>query len=86
MGMAMDNIFISTIYLLLTFALTILCFKKYGKYGLYIWMCVLVIISNIQTIKIAEDAGVFKEDDERWHQEIKELFAIVVNERGGILY
>jgi len=54
MGMAMDNIFISTIYLLLTFALTILCFKKYGKYGLYIWMCVLVIISNIQTIKIAE--------------------------------
>jgi len=39
-----------------------------------------------QTIKIAEDAGVFKEDDEKWHQEIKELFAIVVNERGGILY
>lgn len=53
----MTNIFISIIYLILSFAITILCFKKYGKYGLYIWMCVSVIISNIQTIKIAEIFG-----------------------------
>lgn len=54
----MTNIFISIIYLILSFAITILCFKKYGKYGLFIWMCVSVIISNIQTIKIAEIFGV----------------------------
>lgn len=54
----MNNILISIIYLLLSFTITILCFKKYGKYGLYIWMCVLVIISNIQTIKLTEILGV----------------------------
>ena len=42
----------------MSFTITILCFKKYGKYGLYIWMCVLVIISNIQTIKMSELFGV----------------------------
>ena len=39
-----------------------------------------------QTIKMAEDAGAFKEDDEKWHQEIHELFAQVIKARGGILY
>lgn len=53
----MNNVFISIIYLLLSFILTILCFKKYGKYGLYIWMCVSVIICNIQTIKTSEVFG-----------------------------
>ena len=39
-----------------------------------------------QTIKIAEDEGAFKEDDEKWHQEIKELFESIIEERGGIFY
>ena len=39
-----------------------------------------------QTIKIAEDNGTFKEDDEKWHQEIHELFASLIEARGDILY
>ena len=39
-----------------------------------------------QTIKMAEEAGLFKDDDEKWHQEIQELFATVIKARGGILY
>ena len=53
----MENIIISVIYLILSFAITIFCYKKYGKYGLYIWMSVLVIICNIQTTKISEIFG-----------------------------
>ncbi len=53
----MENIIISVIYLILSFAITIFCYKKYGKYGLYIWMSVLVIICNIQTTKISELFG-----------------------------
>lgn len=53
----MENIIISAIYLILSFAITIFCYKKYGKYGLYIWMSVLVIICNIQTTKISEIFG-----------------------------
>lgn len=53
----MNNLFISIIYLIISFILTIVCFKKYGKYGIYIWMCILVIICNIQTIKISELFG-----------------------------
>ena len=51
------NIIISIIYLLISFSLTILCYKKFGKIGLYIWMCLSVIICNIQTIKISEMFG-----------------------------
>ncbi len=51
------NFFISFIYLILSFSLTVLCDKKYGKLGLTIWMCVSVILCNIQTIKIAEVFG-----------------------------
>lgn len=53
----MTNIIVSIIYLLFTFFITVLCYKKYGKFGLYIWMCVLIIISNIQTIKVSEVFG-----------------------------
>ncbi|MDO5557099.1 MAG: queuosine precursor transporter [Clostridia bacterium] len=53
----MGNFCISVIYLILTFLLTLLCFKRYGKYGIYIWMCVSVLICNIQTIKISEIFG-----------------------------
>ena len=38
------------------------------------------------TLTSAEDEGAFKEDDEKWRQEIRELFASVINARGGILY
>lgn len=53
----MINILISLIYIILSFTLTIIIYKYYGKYGLYCWMCMLVIICNIQTIKLAEIFG-----------------------------
>ncbi len=53
----MVNILISIIYLTISFLITILLFKNFGKYGLYIWMCILVVLSNIQTIKITEIFG-----------------------------
>lgn len=53
----MLNLFISFLYLLISFSITIICYKKYGKYGLYIWMCILVIICNIQTVKMSEIFG-----------------------------
>lgn len=53
----MHNILISVVYLIISFIITLICYKKYGKYGLYIWMCVLVIICNIQTTKISELFG-----------------------------
>lgn len=54
----MNNIIISIIYLALSFGITIIWYKIYGKYGLYIWMCLLVVICNIQTIKISEIFGI----------------------------
>ena len=53
----LENIIISVLYLLFSFILTIIIFKRFGKYGLYIWMSVLVIICNIQTIKMSEIFG-----------------------------
>ncbi len=53
----MLNLYISFLYLLISFSITIICYKKYGKYGLYIWMCILVIICNIQTVKMSEIFG-----------------------------
>lgn len=53
----MNNLLISILYLLVTFTLTILCYKKYGKFGLYIWICISVIICNIQTVKMSELFG-----------------------------
>ena len=51
------NLLISISYLLISFFLTILCYKKFGNIGLYIWMCISIIICNIQTIKISELFG-----------------------------
>lgn len=53
----MYNLLISFLYLLLTFVITILCFKKYGKYCVYFWMCVSIIICNIQSLIITEFFG-----------------------------
>ena len=54
----MVNLLLSISYLVITFLLTILIYKFFGKYGLYIWMSVATIISNLQTIKITEFFGV----------------------------
>lgn len=51
------NLILSIIYLLITFTITILVFKYTGKYGLFIWMMLSVVICNIQTLKISEILG-----------------------------
>lgn len=53
----MSNLVLSIIYLILSFAFTLLIYKYFGKYGLISWMCILVVISNIQTIKIIDLYG-----------------------------
>jgi hypothetical protein len=54
----MTNIIIGIIYLIISFSVTCLFYKYFGKYGLYIWLCVSVILANIQTIKISEIFGI----------------------------
>ena len=54
----LNNLVISLIYLMITFFVTLLFFSKFGKYGLYIWICISIIICNIQTIKTTEIFGV----------------------------
>ncbi len=50
----MFNLLISAIYLLCTFAITCICYKKYGRVGLFVWMCVSTIICNIQAVKTVD--------------------------------
>lgn len=51
------NILWAAIYLLLTFVITILVFKFFGKTGIYIWICISIIISNVQSVKLIEIFG-----------------------------
>lgn len=53
----MNNLLISVLYLLLSFSFTMLMYKKFGKIGLIVWLSALLIISNIQTVKITEFIG-----------------------------
>lgn len=53
----MVNILISIAYLLLSFTLTLLCYKHFGKVGMFVWMSVMVVVCNIQTIKMSEIFG-----------------------------
>ena len=53
----MFNLFISIVYLICTFTITCICYKKYGRVGLFVWMCVSTIICNIQAIKTIDVFG-----------------------------
>ena len=46
------------ITLLLSFISVILCYKYFGKNGLFLWVIVSTIISNIQTVKIVDLFGI----------------------------
>lgn len=56
-GGNMNNLVLSLLYLILSFLTTLWFYKRYGKIGLYCWICVLVVICNIQTIKLSELFG-----------------------------
>lgn len=51
------NIFLSIIYLIITFLITVFVYKLFGKEGTYIWICVSIIIANIQSLKMVEIFG-----------------------------
>jgi len=51
------NELLSLIFLIITFLLTYFCYKKYGQVGLYLWMCISIIICNIQAVKIIKIFG-----------------------------
>lgn len=51
------NIVLAAIYLLITFSITLLAYKLFGKEGLYIWICLSIVISNIQSVKLIEVFG-----------------------------
>ena len=53
----MNNLFVSLLYLIISFSATLVIYKRFGKFGLYSWMCLLVVICNIQTIKLSEIFG-----------------------------
>ena len=56
-GSKMNNLFVSLLYLIISFSATLVIYKRFGKLGLYSWMCLLVVICNIQTIKLSEIFG-----------------------------
>lgn len=56
-GSKMNNLFVSLLYLIISFSATLVIYKRFGKFGLYSWMCLLVVICNIQTIKLSEIFG-----------------------------
>ena len=51
------NLLWGFLYLVITFSLTIVCYKFFGKIGLFIWICVSIILANIQSLKIIEIFG-----------------------------
>ena len=51
------NFSLAILYLLITFIITLLAYKYYGKEGLYIWICISLVISNIQSVKLVELVG-----------------------------
>ena len=53
----MINILWSFLYLIITFGITLLTFKLFGRVGLFIWICISIVITNIQSVKIIEVFG-----------------------------
>ncbi len=51
------NIIYGVIYLIITFSITLISLKFFGKQGLFIWICISIIISNIQSVKLIEIFG-----------------------------
>jgi queuosine precursor transporter len=51
------NLLLAIIYLVLTFGTTLLAYKFYGRTGLYIWICISIILANIQAVKLIEVFG-----------------------------
>lgn len=51
------NFLYAVIYLIVTFSITLITYKYLGKVGLYIWICLSIVISNIQSVKIVEMFG-----------------------------
>lgn len=53
----MVNILWSFLYLLITFGITLLTYRYFGRVGLFIWICLSIVVTNIQSVKIIEVFG-----------------------------
>ena len=47
----MVNVLWAILYLIITFSITIVVYKIGGKEGLFIWICISIILTNIQSVK-----------------------------------
>lgn len=54
----MFNIGWGILYMLVNFAFFLLCYKLFGKKGLYAWIGVATVIANIQVVKTVEMFGI----------------------------
>lgn len=48
------NIFLSIVFIILSFAMLLLFYKMYKKLGLFLWIVIAMILSNIQALKLIE--------------------------------
>ena len=51
------NLLWASIYLVFTFGITLLSYKFFGRIGLLVWICISIILANVQSVKIVEIFG-----------------------------
>lgn len=51
------NFLYAFIYLIITFSITVVCYKFFKKEGLFVWICVSILLSNIQSVKLIDVFG-----------------------------
>ena len=51
------NFLWASIYLVFTFGITLLSYKFFGRIGLLVWICISIILANVQSVKIVEIFG-----------------------------
>ena len=48
------NLFLSIIFIILSFVMLLLFYKMYKKLGLFLWIVIAMIVCNIQALKLVE--------------------------------
>ena len=51
------NILWASVYLVITFGITLASYKFFGRIGLLVWICISIILANVQSVKIIEIFG-----------------------------
>jgi uncharacterized integral membrane protein (TIGR00697 family) len=56
--MKMDNVLWGILFVIVNFALFLICYRLFGMYGLYAWVAAATILANIQVVKTIELFGI----------------------------